>query len=59
MDYSEDMNTGLAKLVVNNINYSMNRRGLNFIVIDNMRGRVIDSFNVDSHADPALKIVRK
>lgn len=59
MEYSKDINTGIAKLQVNNIDYSINKRGLNIIVIDNMKGRVVDSFNVDSHADSALKIVRK
>ncbi len=44
---------------INNINYSIDKRGLNIVVIDNQKNQVVDSFGVDLHSDKDLKMVRK
>ena len=51
--------TSLSEIVVNNIDYSMNMIGLNCILIDVNKNIVIDSFNVNTHSDEKLKIIRE
>ncbi len=48
-----------SEIMVNNVDYSMNRRGINVVVINNRTGKVADSFNVDTFADAKLKMIRK
>ena len=57
--YDETDKTSKSEIIVNNIDFSMNERGINIVVIDNRYGKVIDSFNVDTHADVNLRMVRK
>lgn len=54
------MPTGASKseIVVNNINYSMNRTGINMVVIDKETGEVVDSININTYADATLRINR-
>ncbi len=47
-----------SNIYINNIDYSLNLRGLNVVVIDKKDMSVLDSFNVDMHADSDLKINR-
>ncbi len=57
--YNELDQTSRSEILVNNIDFSMNKRGINVIVIDNRYGKVVDSFNVDTYADSSLKMIRK
>lgn len=52
--------TGASKseIFINNIDYSMNRIGLNIVVIDKETGDVADSININTYSDPGLKINR-
>ncbi len=43
---------------INNIDYSLNRRGVNIVVINENLNRVVDSFRIDLHADAQLSIKR-
>ena len=43
---------------MDNIDYSMNKTGINIVVIDKETGTVADSINVNTYADPGLKINR-
>ena len=47
-----------SSIIVNNIDYSLNKRGLNFVIIDSRLGNVVDTFNIDTHADGKLSIDR-
>ena len=47
---SAPLNVGnVSSIKINNIEYSVNSRGLNFVVIDNASGNVIDSVCFDTH----------
>ena len=56
--YTGAMGTHRSEVVVNNIDYSMNRTGINMVVIDKETGKVADSVNVNTYADPGLTIHR-
>lgn len=45
-------------IIINNIDYSMNMRGLNFVVLDNFTGKVVDFFNIDTYSNRQFKINR-
>ena len=47
-----------SEIFVININYSMNKIGLNIVVIDKETGEVVDSVNVNTYSDSGLKIYR-
>ena len=47
-----------SRILINNIDYSMNLRGLNFVVIDNKSGYVVDMFNIDTYQDNMFSINR-
>lgn len=47
-----------SEIMVNNIDYSMNKIGINIVVIDKETGAVADSINVNTYADPGLRINR-
>ncbi len=47
-----------SEIIVDNIDYSMNKTGINIVVIDKETGTVADSINVNTYADPGLKINR-
>ncbi len=40
----------VSSILINGEEYSMNERGLNFVLYDNVRGEVIDSSSFDTHA---------
>ena len=44
---------------VNNINYSIDRRGVNIVVIDNKTNTVVDTFRIDLHGDASIEMYRK
>lgn len=56
--YDSKKNYAYSNILVNNVDYSMNKRGLNFAVIDKEKGMVVDAFNVDTHGDETFSIVR-
>ena len=39
----------MAKIIVNDVDYSVNKRGLNIVVVDSATGTVLDSVVYDSH----------
>lgn len=47
-----------SEIFVNNINYSMNKIGLNIVVINKETGEVVDSVNINTYSDAGLKINR-
>lgn len=47
-----------SEILVDNIDYSMNRIGINIVVIDKETGNIMDSINVNTYSDPSLKINR-
>ena len=47
-----------SEVIVDNIDYSMNRTGVNLVVIDKEIGKVADSININTYSDPNLKINR-
>ena len=47
-----------SEIFVNNIDYSMNKIGLNIVVIDKETGEVVDSVNINTYSDAGLKINR-
>lgn len=47
-----------SEIIVDNIDYSMNKTGINIVVIDKETGTVADSINVNTYADPGLRINR-
>ncbi len=56
--YNAKEKISFSEIVINNINYSMNNIGLNFVVIDTENGVVMDSFNINTHNDGSLKLIR-
>ena len=46
----------VSSIKVNGIEYSKNRRGLNFVIIDNQSFEVVNQFSCDIHADENLLI---
>lgn len=57
--YDESDKTSRSTILVNNIDYSMNKIGINAVLIDNRYGEVVDVFNVNTHQDIHLKMQRK
>ena len=57
--YDESDKTSKSAIWVNNIDYSLDKIGINVVLIDNRCGEVADTFNVNTHADVNLKIQRK
>lgn len=47
-----------AKIMINNIDYAINKRGLNIVVFSKSEHCVVDSFVVDTHIDASLRIQR-
>lgn len=47
-----------SEIIVDNIDYSMNRIGINMVVVDKETGEVVDSININTYSDPGLKICR-
>lgn len=56
--YDLKTNSVISNIIINNIDYSMSKRGLNLVVYSKKKGMVIDSLNVDVHGDDSFKIVR-
>ena len=48
----------VSSIMINNIEYSMNLRGLNFVIIDRIVGSVVDFFNIDTYGDNSFSINR-
>lgn len=47
-----------ARIMVNNVDYAINRRGLNVVVFSKREHCVVDSISIDMHADAALRVRR-
>lgn len=47
-----------SEIIVDNFDYSMNKTGINIVVIDKETGAVADSINVNTYADPGFRINR-
>lgn len=58
LGYTEPTGACKSAVIVNNIDYSMDRLGINIVVIDKETGEVADSVNINTHSDPGLKINR-
>lgn len=50
----ENFHFSKDSIVINGIEYSKNRRGLNFVIIDLKQQKVVKSFNVDTYDDAFL-----
>ena len=48
-----------SSILVNGVEYSLNKRGLNFVIIDNQTFEVVNQFCCDVHADENLLISLK
>lgn len=46
----------ISSIIINGKEFSPNKRGLNFVIIDNETFEVVNQFNCDSHADENLII---
>ena len=57
---SEGYNCGTcnSKIIINNIDYSVNRRGLNFVILNKKTGKIIDSINIDTWLNDEFRIFR-
>lgn len=58
LGFTEPTGACKSQIFVNNIDYSMDRTGLNLVVIDKETGDVVDSVNINTYSDPSLKINR-
>ncbi len=47
-----------SEIIVDNIDYSINKTGINIVVIDKETGEVADSININTYSDPNLRINR-
>ena len=56
--FTETPGRDRSEIIVDNIDYSMNKIGLNIVVIDKETGGVVDSINVNTYSDAGLKINR-
>ena len=56
--FTESPGRDRSEIIVDNIDYSMNKIGLNIVVIDKETGGVIDSININTYSDMGLKINR-
>lgn len=48
-----------SEIMIDNIDYSMNKTGINIVVIDKETGYIMDSINVNTYGDSNLKINRR
>lgn len=51
-------NENISSININGVEYSKQRRGLNFVVLNKKIGKILDSFYVDTYGDEELKIER-
>ena len=56
--FQKSDSSSVSKIMINNIDFSMNKIGLNIVVIDKETMCVTDSFNVNTHQDKKLMIKR-
>ena len=56
--FTESPGRDRSEIIVDNIDYSMNRIGINIVVINKETGVVVDSINVNTYSDPGLRINR-
>lgn len=56
--FTESPGRDKSEIIVDNIDYSMNKIGTNIVVIDKETGEVVDSININTYSDPGLKIIR-
>ena len=54
-----DYKSNITSIMVDGVEYSTNRRGLNFVILDNQKLRVIDYFYCDTYIDENLLISPK
>ncbi len=59
LKYDRKLQNQKGIISINNINYSIDRRGFNIVVIDNQLNCVVDSLRIDLHGDKELKMLRK
>lgn len=56
--FTESPGRDRSEIIVDNIDYSMNKIGINIVVIDKETGGVADSININTYSDTGLKINR-
>ncbi len=56
--YDKETLSQVGRIMVNNVDCSINQRGINVVVIDNATSYIVDSFAVDLHADDAMRLKR-
>lgn len=56
--FTEPTGAFKSEITVDNIDYSMNKTGINMVVINKETGKVIDSININTYSDGKLKINR-
>lgn len=56
--FTEPTGAYKSEIVVDNIDYSMNKTGINIVVIDKETGGAVDSININTYNNPELKINR-
>lgn len=56
--FTESPGRDRSEIIVDNIDYSMNKTGINIVVINKETGVVDDSINVNTYSDPGLRINR-
>ena len=56
--FTESPGRDRSEIIVDNVDYSMNKLGINIVVIDKETGEAVDSVNINTYADPGLKINR-
>lgn len=57
MDSAPYKNGNIANIIIDNINYSLNKRGLNIVVMDKNSAKVIDTVSFDTH-NPEIQCYR-
>ena len=56
--FTEPTGAANSEIIIENIDYSMNKTGINMVVIDKETGKVADSVNINTYSDAGLKINR-
>ncbi len=56
--FTESPGRDRSEIIVDNVDYSMNKLGINIVVIDKETGEAVDSVNINTYSDPGLKINR-
>jgi hypothetical protein len=59
LKYDKKLQNQKSIISINNVDYSLDKRGFNIVVIDNQMNQVVDSFRIDLHGDANLKMHRK